>query len=213
MEEETPICPKCNKNLCYWNAKKQWWEFCKECQASSISCDDINRLKKAYGIPEAYLNASLDMFRPDVVEAIRANSNNFHKNIMLTGESFVGKTTFLAAIVNSIVEQYKFKSPNILFVNVFELMETIKNKTLYFDSLDSCKKCDILVFDDIVSSYTDNEYKFLYSVLNHRNNEMKTTHSSTNSSEMESRLKSRLIRDGGLEITLSMKSRNNMFGA
>ena len=67
---------------------------------------------------------------------------------MLTGESFVGKTTFLAAIVNSIVEQYKFKSPNILFVNVFELMETIKNKTLYFDSLDSCKKCDILVFDD-----------------------------------------------------------------
>ena len=94
-----------------------------------------------------------------------------------------------------------------------------KTDRIFFDTLEKvcialdCTPNDILVFDDIVSSYTDDEYKFLYSVLNHRNNEMKTTHSSTNSSEMESRLKSRLIRDGGLEISLSMKSRNNMFGA
>lgn len=213
MEEETPICPKCNKNLCYWNAKKQWWEFCKECQNSSISKEDLNRLKKASGIPEAYMSASLSMFRQDVVETIRNNSNDFHKNIMLIGESFVGKTTFLAAIANTIIEHYKFKSPKILFINIFELIENIKSRTSYYEWMDSCKNCDVLILDDVVSVYSDDEYKFLYSVLNHRNNEMKTTHSSTNTSELDSRLKSRLIRDGGLEISLSMKSRNNMFGA
>ena len=196
-----PLCTKCGAHPASWSEKDQWWEFCSSCKKEAYVKNVLpNRLSEA-GIP--YKDIRFSSFNKEKITALKEASNKFHTNIMMKGESFTGKTSLLCAIVNEILSNDISQKVSVRFFNTFDLMFLFKEEYIAWGVVERCKACTILILDDLVNQYNNTEYKYLYTILNHRNNEGLTTHSSTNMDIQDARLVSRLLRDGGLEVEIS----------
>ena len=199
-----PVCPKCKKNPCNYNAEQDLWEYCTECKVK-MKQKDIGSFVVSCGVPQKYANYSLANFNKEKVDKLREESQNWAKNIIFDGDSFVGKTVFLSGICKEILLR---TTKNIVFLNCVDVLTLIKNEELFWEYAKKATMADILILDDIIKPEKSYEYKWLYMVLNNRSDNGKTTHGSTNMKldvELDARLYSRLV-NNGFYITLDKSS-------
>lgn len=203
-EAKTPICPKCGKNPCSYNAEQDLWEYCNECKIK-MKQKDINSVLVSCGVPQKYTEYSLANFKKDKVDKLREESGNWSKNIIFNGDSFVGKTVFLSGICKEFLLR---TTKSVLFLNCVNVLTSLKDEDLFWEYARNAIATDILILDDIVKPEKSYEYKWLYMVLNNRSDNGKTTHGSTNmklDAELDARLYSRLV-NNGFYITLDKSS-------
>lgn len=193
---KVPLCPKCRKNPCQYNKEQNLWEYCPECTIRKKQ-ENIDEVLVDCGIPKRYTKYSLDNFITEKVNRLREESDNWTKNIIFTGDSFVGKTVFLSGICKELLLR---TTKSILFINCFDVFSTAKNEEVLWESAHRASTVDILILDDLIKPVKDWEYTWLYTVLNERMQNVKTVHASTNLEDLEAnldaRLYSRLVNEG-----------------
>lgn len=176
------------------------YTLCYECRNKLLS---VSSYLNSANIPYNAQKFSLDNFDSEKVKKIFQLTNKLRTNIILSGESYCGKTTLLCSLYKFVVERAKNK-PSGLFVNVPSLIYN----TVY--EIKDLVQPDILILDDYINATNEKAYWLLYNSLNLRAEKEKVTWTSTNLTDIkDSRLKSRLLRMGGNWINVTKDIQNN----
>lgn len=124
------------------------------------------------------------------------NFDQVYSNILFSGDTGLGKTYLINAISKEILEKgftiFYQKAPNMLD----KLMQTkYENSTEYNALIDSILNVDLLVIDDLTEKTTDSKNIELFTIIDHRLNNSKSTIISTNLSleEMQDIYEDRVI--------------------
>lgn len=105
-------------------------------------------------------------------------NNKYIKGVYIYGKFGLGKSFFLKALTNYLIEKKK----NVIFVNTVDLYEKMirnleKNSDVNYEIIQKMKKVDILIIDDIGSEKQNSWFLFstLYPILENRLQDEKTT--------------------------------------
>ena len=97
------------------------------------------------GFGEIYKNASLKDFRIDFIQQLKADTNNFKCNLLLTGDSNVGKTYLLGAICSYLIRQ-GYTRIEIKFMNLINFLTSSDDRQSDFGVYSRAK---ILFIDEV----------------------------------------------------------------
>lgn len=190
----------CGVNEAIWDSKSRFYILCKECQQKERLLTVIAKKEEA-GIPSAYLKYTFADFNESKVDRLTKLTDNFKKNVVLTGKSYIGKTAFASAIASYILS-IASREISVKFLLVPQLMVSKEDLFSYYS-------CDLLILDDFIEFKTDELYWSIYNLLAHRANEGLITLTTTNLEDIsDSRLKSRLLREGGVWLNVDKSCRN-----
>lgn len=230
----SPFCPACaRENI----ARQERDEVEKHLNASLylktydvLMRDSTNKelLKKPLLVFDGFV-AKTDEER-GMVELVKAQAQKYLDgmvgNTLLTGRSGIGKTHLIIALAKAINEGYRAKGEpkSVLFINLPDVLREIKDsnftKEYYYSNL--MKEVDYLILDDfgvkmntasgkVVSEW---EEKFVFSVLNGRENIIVTTNLSDKeianlySERIASRIRNRLKGNSFKAFTITDKRYN-----
>lgn len=109
------------------------------------------------------------------------NFNSIHSNLLFSGDTGLGKTYLINAISKEILEKgftvFYQKAPNMLD----KLMQIKYENTAEYNALiDSILNVDLLVIDDLTEKTTDSKNIELFTIIDYRLNNSKSTIISTN---------------------------------
>lgn len=178
------------------------WELCSDCkrklQGGNVALQSI-------GFGKKYINASLNDFKPNFCNTMLKDTNNFKNNLMLSGNSSVGKTHLMASIADKLLDT-GVKSSSIVYVNMVDLCVRIgADITAINEIIDTCSKCAYLFLDEVIATKTPWEERMIYLILENRRNDELTTISATNCplDKIEGRFVSRLLDNNGVNYNLT----------
>ena len=124
------------------------------------------------------------------------NFNQVHSNLLFSGDTGLGKTYLINSISKEILEKgftiFYQKAPNMLD----KLMQTkYENSSEYNALIDSILNVDLLIIDDLTEKTTDSKNIELFTIIDYRLNNSKSTIISTNLSleEMQDIYEDRVI--------------------
>ena len=201
------ICPKCEKNEARYNTSEKVWEYCLDCSIKIREADIVSDMIDC-GIPKECTVFSLKDFNQNKVALLRKQSKDWNTNIILEGDSFVGKTVLLSAICKEILCS---TNKSVVFMNYISTSTKLGDYMEYPVLLEKALTSDLLVLDDLVNPIKDIEYRWLYTVLSERRTSNKVTFASSNSNLekcLESRLYSRLIGSTGIYLYIDQSCWN-----
>jgi DNA replication protein DnaC len=137
----------------------------------------INDILYKKGVPKRYLNASLKDF-PDEYKILP------DKGLFITGPARTGKTHLLAAMARHLQENKQ----DFMFVNLPETIMRLQREAVQSEHplYDRMRTVPYLLLDDFgAEKVTDFVYTVMYTILNHRFNEMTHLSITTNKKETE----------------------------
>ena len=186
------------------------YTYCSSCINEIRSNQiDYNALKINSGVPLDAIDIKLDSFIGSKVNRLRMATNGFKTNLYLKGESGVGKTWLLCAVVDDILHNQRIdgRPPEILFYNVFDILfyvseYTDESKEMFANTVEAACSADVLILDEMKSEYKQREYEWIYRILNYRKEAGKITLASINGDIKDSRLLSRIRSNNCQEIEI-----------
>lgn len=210
---ENKLCPRCKTNPMRYDSFTEEYTYCESCISEIRESQiDYNALKINSGVPLSAIDVKLDSFIGSKISRLRMATNGFKTNLYLKGESGVGKTWLLCAIIDDILHSQRIngKPPEILFYNVFDILfyvaeYTEESKNIFNNTVDAACQADILVLDELKAEYKQREYEWMYRVLNYRKEAGKITMATINGDIKDARLLSRLRSNNCQEIEIKSR--------
>lgn len=202
---EDTMC-KCGKNKAVFNKATGQWELCDECRSNLFGTSRFASIIRGIGFGKKYMNATLDSFTDTFQESLRKDTGNLMEhNLLLKGESSVGKTWMLASIACELVKM-GVSASTIKYANMVQLFmsvgEDISTMHSIVDELSSVK---FLLLDEVTPCKTEWESRMIYSFLENRKNEELITFSATNyePDKINGQILSRLLENKGVMYTIT----------
>lgn len=189
-----------------FNTVTQEWELCAKCRASRMGAFDLDNIIENLGFGKKYRDASLDMFDESFVSDLYTDTGDFTKNLLLTGDSSVGKTQLMAGIVKDLLKK-GYVENEFRYINTVRLFmgigADITNVGRFVEDLGTAP---VVCIDEVIPHKTEWEYRTLYMILEDRKNAGLLTISASNCSldKLDGRIVSRLV-DGGVQYKITRK--------
>lgn len=189
-----------------FNVATQEWELCAKCRAARMGSYDFDNIIERMGFGKKYRGANLSMFDKQFVDSMFTDTNNFSKNLLLTGDSSVGKTQLMAGIVRDLLQK-GYTENDVRYTNTIRLYmgigADITNVGRFVEDLGTAP---VVCLDEIAPHKTEWEYRTLYMILEDRKNAGLLTISASNCSldKLDGRIVSRLV-DGGVQYRMTRK--------
>lgn len=177
-EQDSFKCPLCNgTGLVYNNENNRY----KQCQCM-IDIKVIKELQRT-GLNTKALNKSFKEFIPwnDQVKNMKDIASNYYirfdeiknkenNSLALLGESGVGKTHLLIALIRNFITT---KHLDICYMsytdNMSELKQNMLNGDVYQKYMNRYKRSELLVIDDLFKgNYTEADIRIILEIINHR---------------------------------------------
>ena len=175
---------------------------CKKCEDTGIynnkECDCVkeiksNELLKLSGLnfkPHTFAESNFSIFdNPEILKKFYSamkswcNTPTTIKNIIISGQSGVGKSFLLECMLSELIEQKKY----VLYTTAFTLSQNLLKYHTTFDAnkesiLAPYLDCDVLIIDDLGTEpiFKNVTEEYLYLILNQRTFEQKPVIISTN---------------------------------
>ena len=193
---------RCGKNDAVYNEKLQQYELCDTCKDAMYS-EMCPKYLTEIGFGEIYKNASLKDFRTDFIQQLKVDTNNFKCNLLLTGDSSVGKTYLLGAICSYLIRQ-GYTRIEIKFMNLINFLTSSDNRQSDFGIYSRAK---ILFIDEVIPLNVGVDYNIFYSLLNERMNRGLVTFSSSNYplDKLNGQIVTRLLANNGTHYEISRR--------
>lgn len=96
--------------------------------------------------------------------------NQRNNSLALLGDSGVGKTHLLVALINNFVSKQNIKVVYMSYIDaITELKQNVLNGGVYQTKIGKYKNAEILVIDDLFKNgYTESDLRIMNEIINHR---------------------------------------------
>ncbi|MBR3355156.1 MAG: ATP-binding protein [Oscillospiraceae bacterium] len=102
------------------------------------------------------------------------------ENLLLMGRTGIGKTHLALSVANEILK----KGYEVIYCscsNILQIIDAERSENKFSDTLNSIKRCDLLILDDLGSEYINSYFNaILYDIINSRLSEKKASIITTN---------------------------------
>ena len=169
------IC-KCKKEL------MTSFELNKVQKTSPLSLSSFNTFDLSLYSSEKKNGISAYDVMKDNLNKCKLFSNDFpvSYNLLLMGRTGIGKTHLALSIANDILK----KGYEVIYCscsNILQIIDAERSSNKYSDTLNSIKRCDLFILDDLGSEYINSYYNsILYDIINSRLSEKKASIITTN---------------------------------
>jgi DNA replication protein DnaC len=199
---------KCGKNEAVYNEKLQQYELCDECK-EVMYAEMCPKYLIDIGFGDIYKNASLKDFKLDFRKQLIIDTDSFKKNLLLTGDSSVGKTYLMASVCAYLI-RHGYSRIDIRFINLIDLLTKSYGEDKYA-TFSGYSKIKVLLLDEVIPLNVRIDYNILYSLLNERMNRGLVTISSSNYSldKLNGQIVTRLLANNGVHYEISRRCWSN----
>lgn len=195
-------------NPAIFNKVSGQWELCDTCQKLLFGENRFASVIRTIGFGRKYMNATLDSFTDTFRDSLMRDTGQLHEhNLLLRGESSVGKTWMLASIATELLKS-GVASSDIKYVNMIQLFLSIgEDITTMHSIIDELSSVKYLFIDEVSPCKTEWENRMVYTFLEYRKNEELITFSATNYdlSKLNGQIVSRLLENKGVKYEISRK--------
>lgn len=194
---------KCGNKAIY-NAEKDEWEMCPVCRKNLYRANISNALQEM-GFGKKYRNASFTSYTDKFLGTLKSDLRGFTRNLLLYGDSAVGKTYLLASIASALLES-GVSEDKIAYYNTVALFCSIgQDITTMHDIVERCSTVQYLFLDEVCNPKTEWENRMLYLMLDNRKNDELITYSATkfNPDELDGRIGTRLLENDGCSYKIT----------
>ena len=175
---ELTKCILCNDTGWIFNKEKNTYSQCN-CSKSQITIEQLaatglgpNAIKKSFKDFETW-NPKIKNMKDTATnyflsfDRIRNQSNN---SLALLGDSGVGKTHLLIALINNFVTKQNVKVVYMSYIDgITELKQNVLNGDIYQKIIRKYKNAEILAVDDLFKNgYTESDLRIMSEIINHR---------------------------------------------
>lgn len=178
QNSESIKCIVCNDTGWIFNKEKGSYYQC-ECSKSQITIEQLaatglgaNAIKKSFKDFEPWNPKIKDMKDTTTnyylsFDRIKNQTNN---SLALLGDSGVGKTHLLVALINNFVTKKNIKVVYMSYIDaITELKQNVLNGEVYQNKIRKYKSAGILVVDDLFKNgYTESDLRIMSEIINHR---------------------------------------------
>lgn len=177
-EQDLFKCPLCNGTGLVYNSENNRYKQCqcmidikviKELQRTGLNTEALNKSFKEFISWNEQVKNMKDIASNYYIrfDEIRNKENN---SLALLGESGVGKTHLLIALIRNFITT---KHLDICYMsytdNMSELKQNMLNGDIYQKHMNRYKKSELLVIDDLFKgSYTEADIRIILEIINHR---------------------------------------------
>lgn len=178
QNSELNKCKQCNGTG--WIFKKEQNSYIQcECSKEKIVLEQLaatglgaNAIKKSFKDFDVW-NSKVSRMKDTATnyyfsfERIKDQTNN---SLALLGDSGVGKTHLLVALINNFVTKKKIKVVYMSYIDaITELKQNVVNGEVYQRKIKKYKNAEILVVDDLFKNgYTESDLRIMSEIINHR---------------------------------------------
>jgi DNA replication protein DnaC len=197
---------RCGKNEAVYNEKLQQYELCDECKEAMYS-EMCPKYLIDIGFGGVYKNASLKDFKLDFRKQLILDTDSFKRNLLLTGDSSVGKTYLMASICSYLI-RHGYTRIEMRFMNLINFLTSSDNNQSDFGIYSRAK---VLFIDEVIPLSSGVDYNIFYSLLNERMNSGLVTISSSNYSldKLNGQIVTRLLANNGVHYEISRRCWSN----
>lgn len=197
---------RCGKNEAVYNEKLQQYELCDECKEAMYS-EMCPKYLIDIGFGDVYKNASLKNFKLDFRKQLILDTDSFKRNLLLTGDSSVGKTHLLASICSYLI-RHGYARIEMRFMNLINFLSSSDNNQSDFGIYSRAK---VLFIDEVIPLSSGVDYNVFYSLLNERMNRGLVTLSSSNYplDKLNGQIVTRLLANNGVHYEISRRCWSN----
>lgn len=175
---ESTKCILCSDTGWIFNKEKNSYSQCN-CSKSKIVIEQLeatgigtNAIKKSFKDFEPW-NPKIKKMKDTATSyylsfhKIRNQSNN---SLALLGDSGVGKTHLLVALINNFVTKQNIKVVYMSYIDaITELKQNVLNGEVYQKRIRKYKNAEILAVDDLFKNgYTESDLRIMSEIINHR---------------------------------------------
>lgn len=175
---ELTRCTLCNDTGWILNKEKNSYSQC-ECSKSQIIIDQL----AATGIGANAIKKSFKDFNPwnPKIKEMKDTATNYYlsfdrvkdkanNSIALLGDSGVGKTHLLIALISNFVTKKNIKVVYMSYIDaITELKQNVVIGDVYQHKIKKYKNAEILVIDDLFKNgYTESDLRIMSEIINHR---------------------------------------------
>lgn len=178
QNSESIKCILCNDTGWIFNESKNAYAQCN-CSKSQITIEQLaatglgtNAIKKSFKDFEPWNSKIKDMKDTATnyylsFDRIKDQTNN---SLALLGDSGVGKTHLLVALINNFVTKKNIKVVYMSYIDaITELKQNVLNGEAYQNKIRKYKNAGILVVDDLFKNgYTESDLRIMSEIINHR---------------------------------------------
>lgn len=171
-------CILCNGTGWIYHKERNSYSQC-DCSKAQITIEQL----AATGLGERAIQKSFKDFiswNPKIKEMKDIATNYFlvfdkgedkiNNSLALLGDSGVGKTHLLVALINNFVSKKKIKVVYMSYIDaITELKQNILNGEVYQRKIKKYKNAEILVIDDLFKNgFTESDLRIMSEIINHR---------------------------------------------
>lgn len=175
---ESTKCILCNDTGWIFNKEKNSYSQC-DCSRSQIIIGQLeatglgaNAIKKSFKDFEPW-NMQVKKMKDTATsyylsfQRIKDQKNN---SLALLGDSGVGKTHLLVALINNFVSKQNIKVVYMSYIDaITELKQNVLNGDVYQKKIRKYKNAEILAIDDLFKNgYTESDLRIMSEIINHR---------------------------------------------
>jgi len=175
---ELTKCLLCNDTGLIFNKENNSYSQC-DCSKAQITIEQLaatglgsNAIKKSFKDFEPWNPKIKDMKDTATnyflsFDRIKDQTNN---SIALLGDSGVGKTHLLVALINNFVTKKNIKVVYMSYIDaITELKQNVLNGDVYQNRIRKYKNAEILVIDDLFKNgHTESDLRIMSEIINHR---------------------------------------------
>lgn len=175
---ESTKCLLCNDTGLILNKENNSYSQC-DCSKAQITIEQLaatglgsNAIKKSFKDFEPWNIKIKDMKDTATnyylsFDRIKDQTNN---SLALLGDSGVGKTHLIVALINNFVTKKNIKVVYMSYIDsITELKQNVLNGEVYQNKIRKYKGTDILVVDDLFKNgYTESDLRIMSEIINHR---------------------------------------------
>lgn len=175
---ESTKCILCNDTGWIFNKEKNSYSQC-DCSKSQIIIEQL----QATGLGPNAIKKSFKDFKPwnpqvkKMKDIATSYCLSFHRikdqknnSLALLGDSGVGKTHLLVALINNFVSKQNRKVVYMSYIDaITELKQNVLNGDVYQAKIRNYKNAEILAIDDLFKNgYTESDLRIMSEIINYR---------------------------------------------